>query len=67
MSKSDHTTDAPVNLAAERARLARAEAEYAGLKAARARGELPSRQAILAAVVAETFKAFDPDDGPMAA
>ena len=67
MNKADHTPPLPLDLNAERARLARAEAEYAGLKAARARGELPSRQAILAAAMTETFKAFDPDDDPLAA
>ncbi len=40
MNSTDHTPDAPLDLATERARLTRAEAEFAELKAAVDRGEL---------------------------
>ncbi len=46
MSNTDHTPDAPLDLAAERARLARAEAEYAALKGAVVRGELVPRERV---------------------
>ncbi len=44
MSNTDHTSDGPLDIAAERARLARAEAEHAALKGAVVRGELVPRE-----------------------
>ena len=57
----------------ECARLAKAKAEHAALVQAQARGELPSRQAVLDGMMAEALRAgFSPpydddDDGPLAA
>ncbi len=52
MSRSDTPHDAPLDLAAEQARLARAEAEFAELKEALARGDLVPLQAVQKRVAA---------------
>ena len=46
MSSTDTTPDAPLDLAAEQARLARAEAEIREMESAVARGELVPRKAV---------------------
>jgi len=52
MSSTDHIPDGPLDLAAERARLAKAQAELREMENAVARGELLPRQAVQQTVAA---------------